>query len=174
MAKEQVKVNLKQTFSSKREELEIKSSQIDQVWRQYQTTKGELDDVAEVIHREREDLMDRIRDLTREIRLKHLIIDQFVPTQEYMRIERRSEWADEINDWVIPNLEYSGNQIKKQKMQMKKESGGARPQYELLNDNVVSWEDSEDEDYEAAATKRVNEAISSILLEEEEEMGMQP
>lgn len=53
---------------------------------------------------------------------------------------------------------------------MKDEKG--RPQYELLNDNVVSWEDSEDEDYEAAATKRVNEAISSILMEEEEEMGM--
>jgi len=38
-----------------------------------------------------------------------------VPTQEYMRIERRSEWADEINDWVIPNLEYTGNNIKLQK-----------------------------------------------------------
>lgn len=39
----------------------------------------------------------------------------------------------------------------------------------------MSLEDnSEDEDYEAAATKRVNEAISSILMEEEEEIGMQP
>jgi hypothetical protein len=38
-------------------------------------TKGELDDAAEMIHREREDIMDRIRELTREIRLKHLIID---------------------------------------------------------------------------------------------------
>lgn len=34
-------------------------------------------------------------------------------------------------------------------------------------------ENSEDEDYEAAATKRVQEAVQSILLEEEEEMGMQ-
>lgn len=34
-----------------------------------------MDDIADVIHREREDLMDRIRELTREIRLKHLIID---------------------------------------------------------------------------------------------------
>ena len=32
-------------------------------------------------------------------------------------------------------------------------------------------EESEDEDFEAAATKRVNEAISSILIEEEEETG---
>lgn len=34
-------------------------------------------------------------------------------------------------------------------------------------------ENSEDEDYEAAATKRVQEAVQSILQEEEEEMGIQ-
>jgi len=28
-----------------------------------------------------------------------------------MRIERRSEWAEEINDWVIPNLEFTGNNM---------------------------------------------------------------
>lgn len=56
--------------------------------------KGEIDDIQDVIHREREDLMDRIRELTREIRLKHLIIDQFIPPPEYLRIERRSEWDD--------------------------------------------------------------------------------
>ncbi len=37
----------------------------------------------------------------------------------------------------------------------------------------MGFSDSEDEDYEAAATKRVNEAISSILLEEEAELGNQ-
>lgn len=110
-AKQDIKVNLRQNFSSKQDELEQKNQQIDQVWRKYQSTKGDLDDIAEVIHREREDLMDRIRELTREIRLKHLIIDQFVPAQEYMRIERRAEWADEINDWVIPNLEFTGNNM---------------------------------------------------------------
>ena len=45
--------------------------------------KGELDDMQEIIHREREDLMERIRELTREIRMKHLIIDQFIPAIEY-------------------------------------------------------------------------------------------
>lgn len=42
-------------------------------------TKNDLNDMQDVIHREREDLMDRIRELTREIRLKHLILDQCVP-----------------------------------------------------------------------------------------------
>jgi hypothetical protein len=87
-----------------------------------------------------------------------------------MRIERRSEWADEINDWVILNLELTGNNIKAQKAQMKEGKGGS---FKFLKENVLSLgEESEDEDYEAAATKRVNEAISSILMEEEEDMGM--
>ena len=44
--------------------------------------------------------------------------------------------------------------------------------YGFLSEKVIMDENSEDEDYEAAATKRVNEAISSILMEEEEEMGV--
>lgn len=76
---------------------------------------NELDDIKEIIHREREDLMDRIRELTREIRLKHLIIDQFIPSLEYMKIERRAEWSDHQNDWLIPNVEFSGNNIKTQR-----------------------------------------------------------
>jgi hypothetical protein len=56
--------------------------------------------------------MDRIRELTREIRLKHLIIDQFIPAQEYMRIERRAEWSADTNEWLIPNVEFTGNNIK--------------------------------------------------------------
>jgi len=74
--------------------------------------KDEMEDMQEVVHREREDLMDRIRELTREIRLKHLIIDQFIPAQEYMKIERRAEWADQIDNWTIPNIEFTGNNIK--------------------------------------------------------------
>lgn len=74
-------------------------------------TKGELDDAAEMIHREREDLMDRIRELTREIRLKHLIIDQFIPANEYFKIEKRAELSNQGNDWVIPNVQYTGNNM---------------------------------------------------------------
>jgi hypothetical protein len=40
-----------------------------------------------------------------------------------------------------------------------------------LFENILNLDESEDEDYEAAATKRVNEAISSILIEEDEEQS---
>ena len=120
----------------------------------------------EIIHREREDLMERIRELTRDIRKQHLIIDQFIPAHEYMRIEKRAEWSEDINDWVLPNVEYTGNNIKIQKAKKKEGKAVFNPLFE----NILNLEgDSEEEDFEQAATKRVHEAINSILVEEDEE-----
>lgn len=134
--------------------------------------RNEVSDIQDEIHREREDLMDRIRELTREIRQKHLIIDQFIPPQEYMKIERRAEWNEAINDWVIPNIEYTGNNIKIQKA--KKKEGKENGFNNNLFEHILGLEESEDEDYEQAATKRVNEAINSILNEEDEELAYVP
>lgn len=73
--KEEQKLTLQQYFTSQQEELEIKSHEIQKVSIKMGQVKGELDDMNDVIHREREDLMDRIRELTREIRKQHLVID---------------------------------------------------------------------------------------------------
>ena len=83
-----------------------------------------------------------------------------------MRVERRAEWNDDINDWNIPNSEFTGNNIKVQKAKKKEGKDAAN---HFLFENILNLEESEDEDYEAAATKRVHEAIHSILNEEEEE-----
>lgn len=104
-------MELQKEFSSKQEELEVKGHEIKKIQSKFGQVKGELDDMQDVIHREREDLMDRIRELTREIRMKHLLIDQFIPPNEYMRVEHRAEWDQDANDWSIPNVEYTGNNI---------------------------------------------------------------
>ena len=157
-------------FNSQQEELEVKTQEIQQVTQRYGQVKGELDDLGEVIHREREDLMDRIRELTREIRLKHLLIDQFIPATEYFRIERRAEWNDEANEWFIPNMEFTGNNLKTAKA--KKKEG--KQLHSLMYENILNFDDSDgEENFEEAATKRVNEAIGSILQEEDEETQVQ-
>lgn len=86
-----------------------------------------------------------------------------------MKIERRAEWSDQADNWSIPNIEFTGNNIKVQKAQTKEGRGGPKS---FLYESLLNMEESEDEDFEAAATKRVNEAISSILIEEEEETGV--
>ena len=48
-------------------------------------------------------------------------------------------------------------------MQKAQQKEGKGVNQNFMNENIMNLDDSEDEDYEAAATKRVNEAISSIL-----------
>ncbi len=168
--KEEEKINLEKKYTSQQDELEGKKKEAEKIWKKSQMKKNEIQDLQDEIHREREDLMDRIRELTREIRQKHLVIDQFIPAQEYMRIERRAEWNEDTNDWVLPNVEFTGNNIKIQKA--KKKEGKDSIFGNSMFENILNMDESEDEDYEAAATKRVNEAINSILNEEEEEAGL--
>lgn len=87
-----------------------------------------------------------------------------------MRIERRAEWSDEVNEWVLPNMEFTGNNIKIQKAKKKEGKEGGHNNF--LFENILNLDESDDEDYEIAATKRVNEAISSILNEEEDTAEM--
>ena len=51
--------------------------------------------------------------------------------------------------------------------------GKENKENQFLFENILNLEESDDEDYEAAATKRVNEAITSILNEEDEIAGEQ-
>ena len=66
---------IKEGFTSKKEELKHINDEIERIHSRHVIATSEMEDMQEVIHREREDLMERIRELTREIRLKHLIID---------------------------------------------------------------------------------------------------
>ena len=89
-----------------------------------------------------------------------------MPPHEYMRIERRAEWYEEINDWVIPQVEYTGNNIAIEKA--KKKEG--KPVNNFLFENILNLDgESEEENFEEAASKRVTEAITSILIDDDEE-----
>lgn len=98
--------------------------------------------------------MDRIRELTKDIRLKHLIIDNFIPATEYMKIERTAEWRDDIKEWYIPNLEYTGNNIKINKAKKKKgEKIDGDIAGNFLYEHILNFDDDEEEeDYKSAAT----------------------
>ena len=59
--------------------------------------------------REREDYQEEVRFLKQQLKLKQLLLDNFVPLEELSRLESRAKWDDETEDWVIYKLELSGN-----------------------------------------------------------------
>jgi hypothetical protein len=48
-------------------------------------------------------MYDTIYELTNQLKLKNMIIDNFIQPEEYKRIEKMADWNEEINDWSIKN-----------------------------------------------------------------------
>ena len=109
---EDQKINLQKEYKNQQEELVGKKEEYQKIWNKYRGALEEKNDLEIDIQRERESLMMRIRELTNDIRLKHIVIDNYMPAAEYVKIERRAEWNEETKEWKIPNLEYTGNNIK--------------------------------------------------------------
>jgi hypothetical protein len=110
--KEEMNMQLEEHFSSLQEEVEVKTKKLKKLWGKYQGAVREAQDLQEEFQTERSDMLDTIRELTRNIKLKDTIIQNFIPEETAKSIERRSAWSTEEEVWVIPKLDFSGNKIR--------------------------------------------------------------
>lgn len=46
-------------------------------------------------------MFDTIYELTNQLKLKNLLIEHFIPPEEYRKHEKQVQWSEEVNDWVI-------------------------------------------------------------------------
>ena len=51
--------------------------------------------------RERNDMYDTIYELTNQLKLKNMIIGDFIPPEEFRKYEQVTTWNENDNDWVI-------------------------------------------------------------------------
>ena len=54
---------------------------------------------------EKEDMLETIRDLNRQLKLKSLVLANFVPADGAAQVEQRAVWNEEREDWDLPRLE---------------------------------------------------------------------
>ena len=60
-----------------------------------------------------EGLLDNVRQLTRELRLQMLVIDSFIPADYQEVIERNVIWNEDIGEWQLKCVAYTGNNMRK-------------------------------------------------------------
>ena len=75
--------------------------------------KGELADLQAEQQREMEGLLDNVRQLTRDLRLQMLVIDAFIPPEFQTVIEENVAWNEEIGEWQLKCVAYTGNNMRK-------------------------------------------------------------
>lgn len=177
---------MEEQYSSLQDEVEVKTRKLKKLWTKYQAAKSEIKDLNEEFQTEREDMLDTIRELTRQLKLKQLVLDNFVPPDEQAKLDRRAQWSDESDEWWLPRLEFAGNQLRPRRpisaaglRRPETEYARHRKQYDnsarFKGDNVINMElempDRTTQDYEGAAmSQRVAAALSAALAGDEEEV----
>ncbi|KAI8929336.1 P-loop containing nucleoside triphosphate hydrolase protein [Entophlyctis helioformis] len=106
--KQEAQLQLEESYASLQEEVDSKTKKLNKLWSKLQEVKTEISDVKDEFRTEREDLLDTVRELSRELSLKMTIIDNFIPTEERLRIEKRAIYDEEKDDWVLTTMTQHG------------------------------------------------------------------
>eukprot|EP01034_Spumella_vulgaris_P022225 gene22225-28339_t len=110
--KEEANLQLEEHFSSLQEEVEVKTKKLKKLWNKYQSAAAEAKDLQEEFQTERTDMLDTIRQLTQTMKLKDLIIANFIPDDVSRGIEKRAAWNAEEDCWTVPKLDLTGNALR--------------------------------------------------------------
>ncbi|XP_014002800.1 kinesin-like protein KIF3B isoform X2 [Salmo salar] len=94
-------LELKETYSSLQQEVDIKTKKLKKLFAKLQAVKTEIHDVQELHSKERQELEQTQNELTRELKLKHLIIENFIPMEEKNKIVNRALLDEEDDRWKM-------------------------------------------------------------------------
>jgi len=106
---EQEKLNLEEKYSSTEEQVAKMTGKLEKLWHRHKSTQQEIQDLQAEFQIEREEMLETIRDLGKEVKLVVLTIENFVPKDHYQQIEQRAQYEESTDEWVINNIELAGN-----------------------------------------------------------------
>merc|ERR1711988_333291 len=90
-----------QNFRTLEEAVQFKTQLLEKRFKQYQEVKTDIMDIQEEYAEEREDLLETIRSMTKQLKLKHAIIENFILPSDVEKMEERCTWEEEEEKWVL-------------------------------------------------------------------------
>ena len=88
-------------FENQDQELAHKTRKLDLLRSKYQELKQEIEDVTAENTRDREELLETVRELTKELRKKEMIITNFIPDGIAEGLESRTTFNEEEEEWEL-------------------------------------------------------------------------
>jgi len=114
------RLGMEEQYNSLAEEIEGKTRKLKKLFGKFKAAQAEIKDLQDEFAREKEDILDTIRKLSKQQALRQLIMTSYIPLNELSKIERCSEWDEANEGWRISRLQYAGN-----KMRSKRDAKGS-------------------------------------------------
>jgi hypothetical protein len=119
--KEDENLQLNERYSSLQDEAQSKTEKLRKLWKKYQQMKQETFDIQSEFQEERSSLHETLREMHKQLKLKELIIQNFIPSKYVSILEDNEKggcavWNEENSNWDIPNIGYACNNITKHSM----------------------------------------------------------
>uniref|UniRef100_A0A3Q2XVH3 Kinesin-like protein n=1 Tax=Hippocampus comes TaxID=109280 RepID=A0A3Q2XVH3_HIPCM len=99
MVQDDETLELRETFTSLQQEVEAKTKKLKKLYAKLQCIKAEIQDVNDEHVRSRQELEQTQNELTRELKFKYLIIENFIPPEEKNKIMSRMTFDPEEDQW---------------------------------------------------------------------------
>ncbi|XP_062407464.1 kinesin-like protein KIF3C [Sardina pilchardus] len=127
LAQDEETLELRETFSSLQQEVELKTKKLKKLYAKLQAVKAEIQDVNDEHVRTRQELEQTQNELTRELKFKYLIIENFIPPEEKNKIMNRLVFDTEEDQWKFQPLVPSENKHTQMKRRPASAVGYKRP-----------------------------------------------
>ena len=88
-------------FRNKKEGQQVLNQQLEMLRDKYTKGLQALEDKKDECARMREEIQDYIREYTREIKLKEILIKNFIPEDEVVKVAKIAVWNNEIEEYVL-------------------------------------------------------------------------
>ncbi|XP_012280410.1 kinesin-like protein KIF3A isoform X2 [Orussus abietinus] len=111
--KEAERIDIEEKYSSLQEEAAGKTKKLARVHTMLMSLQAEFLDLRLEHHRETEGLFEGIRGIRRELQLHELIMSNYIPEQYQRMIERYVHWNEDIGEWQLKCVAYTGNNMRK-------------------------------------------------------------
>lgn len=117
-------------YKDLQEEVMVKTRKLEKLFGRFQAAQREVEDIQIEFEAERQDMLETIRGMERELKKRDLIISNFIPVLDLKKVEERCVWSDTEDTYVIPRMDLTGNCIRAQVARPVSEEGLLRPETE--------------------------------------------
>ena len=100
-AQEDNTAEIHQTFASLQQEVEVKTKKFQKLFSKYQQIRLEIRDNTETYSQERQQLEQSIGEMNKELKLKFLIIGNFIPISIIEKLRERAVFDENDGVWRI-------------------------------------------------------------------------